>query len=168
MAWRIIRHSVVDLQQARRHSASPAPGTRQHLRKCECREAAETSEITFLPCYRVALSNSTPKAPKMPRQTTRFGSLEIDYALFEIRRNGKPVHLEKRVFDLVAYLIRHRGRVVSKDELRRTVWKGKPVVDASVTVAVAQARRVLGDERRVLIRTHSGRGYSFQAPTAKR
>lgn len=104
----------------------------------------------------------------MAQRTTRFGSFEIDHALFELRRNGKPVHLEKRVFDLIVYLIRHRGRVVSKDELRRTIWKGKPVVDASITVAVTQARRALRDERRVLIRTHAGRGYSFQVPAAKR
>jgi len=85
----------------------------------------------------------------MRQRTTRFGSFELDLALFEIRCNGEP-------------------RVVSKDELRRTLWKGKPVVDASITVAVTQARRALRDERRVLIRTHAGRGYSFHMPDAKR
>lgn len=104
----------------------------------------------------------------MAQRSTRFGSFEIDHALFEIRRNGKTVHLEKRVFDLVAYLIRHPGRVVSKDEIRRKIWKGKPVIDASITLAVSQARRALRDQNRVLIRTHTGRGYSFHMRAAGR
>lgn len=102
------------------------------------------------------------------RRTTRFAPFEIDHALFELRRNGKPVHVEKRVFDLIALLIRHRGRVVLKEELIEGVWKGKPVTSGSLTVAIAQARHALRDGRSQIIRTHHGRGYSFHAPGSKR
>ena len=40
----------------------------------------------------------------------------------EVRRNGPLVDVEPRAFDLLIYLIRHRDRAVSKDELQDEVW----------------------------------------------
>ena len=50
----------------------------------------------------------------MPDDVVRFGDCEVDLGRFEIRRGGHPVHVEPQVFDVLAYLIEHRDRVVSK------------------------------------------------------
>jgi hypothetical protein len=49
----------------------------------------------------------------------RFGDFEIDAARQELRQAGAPVHIEPQVFDLLVYLVQHRDRIVSKDELAR-------------------------------------------------
>ena len=46
-----------------------------------------------------------------------FGDHVLDVERRELRRGGQPVALEPQVFDLLVYLLRNRGRVVSKDEL---------------------------------------------------
>ena len=52
----------------------------------------------------------------------RFDEFELDTALYELRQCGESVEVGPRVFDVLAYLIRHRDRFVSKDELIRQVW----------------------------------------------
>ena len=56
-----------------------------------------------------------------------FGECSIDVERRELRRAGKPVHVEPQVFDLIFYLVRHRDRVVSKDQLLDAVWQGRVV-----------------------------------------
>jgi len=46
----------------------------------------------------------------------QFGDFELDGALYELRRAGEPVEIGPRVFDVLAYLIDRRDRLVSKDE----------------------------------------------------
>jgi DNA-binding winged helix-turn-helix (wHTH) protein len=93
----------------------------------------------------------------------------LDYALddhlFEIRRGNEVVKLERRIFDLLLYLIRNRSRIVSKSELLGHVWRGRRVSEASVTVAMTAARRALDDSFEVprVVQTHHGRGYRFIA-----
>jgi len=52
----------------------------------------------------------------------RFNDVEIDVAQQELRRAGKIVHVEPQVFDLLLHLVRHRDRVVGKDELIEAIW----------------------------------------------
>ena len=52
----------------------------------------------------------------------RFGTAEFDEARFELRVAGLPVDVERRALDVLAYLLRHAGEVVTKDELLREVW----------------------------------------------
>ena len=54
-------------------------------------------------------------------------------------------HVEPQVFDVLVHLIRHRDRVVSKDELIRAVWDGRSVSDDTLTSRVSAARRAIGD-----------------------
>ena len=93
----------------------------------------------------------------------RFDDFEVDYRLFQIRRRGHLVPVERRIFDLIAYLIQHRDRVVLKEELFREVWKGRVVTESSLTVAMAAARKALCDDPKqpTTITTHHGRGYRF-------
>jgi DNA-binding winged helix-turn-helix (wHTH) protein len=91
--------------------------------------------------------------------------LELDTALFELRRGGQAVPLEPQAFDVLAYLVAHRDRVVPKEELMDAVWGGRFVSDAAVTSRIKQARRAVGDDGQAqrVIRTVHGRGYRFVA-----
>lgn len=73
----------------------------------------------------------------------RFGDFELDEAARLLTHRGRPVALQPRVFDLLAYLVRHAGRVVPKDELMDALWPDVHVTEASVQRAVSLARRAL-------------------------
>ena len=87
----------------------------------------------------------------------------LDPALFELRRDGRPVPMEPQAFDVLTYLVSHRDRVVSKQELMDAVWGGRFVTESAVTSRIKQVRRALGDDGhdQRLIRTVHGRGYRF-------
>jgi DNA-binding winged helix-turn-helix (wHTH) protein/tetratricopeptide (TPR) repeat protein len=96
----------------------------------------------------------------------RFGDCQLDDQRYELRRDGQPRHLEPQVFEVLAYLVRHRDRVVTKAELLDEIWGSRFVTDSALTSRVKAARRAIGDsgrEQRV-IRTVHGRGYRFLAP----
>lgn len=95
----------------------------------------------------------------------RFGPYELDLARFELNRRGMPVRVQPKVLDLLVYLIRNRERVVPKQELLESLWKGVVVSEDALTHAVKEARRVVRDDgsRQAVIRTVRGRGYRFVA-----
>ena len=95
-----------------------------------------------------------------------FGDLELDTALFELRRQGAKVPLEPQAFDVLVYLVSHRDRVVPKEELMDAIWGGRFVTEAAVTSRIKQVRRAIGDDGQAqrVIRTVHGRGYRFVAP----
>ena len=90
-----------------------------------------------------------------------------DYALDtdrrELRRGGTLVTIEPQVFDLLAYLIQHGDRVVTKDDLLAAVWNGRFVSESALTTRINAARTALGDDGKEqrLIRTLRGRGVRF-------
>lgn len=71
--------------------------------------------------------------------------------------------MERRIFDLLLYMVRNRGRVISKGELVRTIWSNRTVSDASLSVAITGVRRSLGDNAASprFVVTHNARGYRF-------
>jgi predicted ATPase len=95
----------------------------------------------------------------------RFGDCELDEDRYELRRRGRVVKLEPRVFDVLHHLLRHRERVVSKAELLEAFWPGAAVSDSVLPRCIAAARRAVGDgqARRRVIQTLHGRGYRFVA-----
>jgi pimeloyl-ACP methyl ester carboxylesterase/DNA-binding winged helix-turn-helix (wHTH) protein len=70
------------------------------------------------------------------------------------------------VFDVLAYLVEHRSRVVSKQELLDAVWRTSFVTEATLTSRIKAARQAVGDDGSAqrVIRTSHGRGYRFVAP----
>jgi DNA-binding winged helix-turn-helix (wHTH) protein/TolB-like protein/Tfp pilus assembly protein PilF len=90
----------------------------------------------------------------------------IDTARYRITTGSTAVPVEPKVFDLLVYLIRHRDRVLSREELFREVWDGREVSDATLSNHVMSARKLLGDsgELQKTILTVRGRGYQFVAP----
>jgi two-component system alkaline phosphatase synthesis response regulator PhoP len=80
----------------------------------------------------------------------------------EVRVDGSEVELTQREFDLLEYLLRHAGQVVSRDQLLESVWGFvSPGETRTVEVHVAQLRKKLG--RPELIRTVRGVGYKAMA-----
>ena len=96
----------------------------------------------------------------------RFGSCELDEGRRELRRDGRLQHLEPQVFDVLAYLIHHRDRVVPKMELLDEVWGSRFVSESALTSRIKTARQAVGDTGReqTAIRTVHGHGYRFVAP----
>ena len=92
-----------------------------------------------------------------------FGDCEIDCDRRELRRIGVPTHVEPQVFDVLVYLVRHRDRVVSKDELIQSIWGGRIVSEDTITSRISAARRAVGDtgDQQQVIRTISRRGFRF-------
>lgn len=94
-----------------------------------------------------------------------FHGCELDEELFQLRRRGRVVKLEPKAFDVLVYLLRHRERVVSKDELLRAVWPDAAVSESVLPSCIGAARRAVGDQRTrsKVIQTVHGRGYRFVA-----
>jgi DNA-binding winged helix-turn-helix (wHTH) protein len=95
----------------------------------------------------------------------RFGDYELDTQLFELRCAGIPLPLEPKVFDLLAHLIRHRDRAVTKQELLTHLWPQQFVSDAALSYCIMAARKAVGDSGRAqrVIKTLHERGYRFVA-----
>jgi pimeloyl-ACP methyl ester carboxylesterase len=91
----------------------------------------------------------------------RFGIYELDAARRELRVEGDLRRLQPQVLAVLAHLVRHRDRVVAKDELLRELWPDAVVTDASLQRAVSLARRALRPADRGLVRTHARHGYRF-------
>jgi len=99
------------------------------------------------------------RAPSLER-----GALRIDFEAREAAVARRKLVLTPREFDLLAFLARHPGRVVSRDELLRKVWGYDYLGETrTVDVHVRRLRMKLGEERR-LIETVTGAGYKFVAP----
>lgn len=92
-----------------------------------------------------------------------FDGFALDMARRELTFGGSEVVLEPQVFDLLAYLIRERERVVDKDELVRQIWKGRAVCDSTIESRLSVLRKALHDDGRSqrLIRTYARRGVRF-------
>ncbi|MEJ2603755.1 MAG: winged helix-turn-helix domain-containing protein [Gammaproteobacteria bacterium] len=95
----------------------------------------------------------------------RFDAFELDLARGELRVEGRPRSIEPQVFALLAFLVEHRDRLVSRDELFEKVWDQRVVSDSALGSRIKSARRALGDDGRTqrFIRTIHGRGYRFVA-----
>jgi two-component system, OmpR family, copper resistance phosphate regulon response regulator CusR len=95
----------------------------------------------------------------------RLADLEMDVASRRATRSGQLVELTAREFELLEFLLRHQGRVVSREMLTRDVWKepgrGTPL-DNVIDVHIARLRRKIDDpfETKLL---HTVRGVGFVA-----
>lgn len=95
----------------------------------------------------------------------RFGSFKLDTDRVELWRGSDAVAIEPQVFSLLLYLIENRDRVVSKDDLIDSVWKGRIISDATLSTRINGARRAVGDSGKdqTILRTVPRRGFRFVA-----
>src|SRR6185436_19275302 len=97
-----------------------------------------------------------------------FGPFRLDASNSRLLRDGKPVALTPKAFDVLRYLTSQPDRLVTKDELLSAVWPDVLVTDASVKVCVREIRKALRDSTKVpkYIETVHRRGYRFIAAVA--
>lgn len=99
--------------------------------------------------------------------TVTSGGLMLDVSGREATFRGRKLTLTPREFDLLAFFVRHPGRVLVRDELLRKVWGYDYVGETrTVDVHVRRLRAKLGDKGK-LIQTVTGSGYKFVAGSSK-
>src|SRR5215475_8532423 len=94
-----------------------------------------------------------------------FYNYTLDEARRELRRTGQLVSVEPKVFQVLLYLLEHRDRVVSKEELLEQCWPETFVSEAALTRCLTKLRKVVQAERTAppVIKTLHGQGYRFVA-----
>jgi pimeloyl-ACP methyl ester carboxylesterase/DNA-binding winged helix-turn-helix (wHTH) protein len=94
-----------------------------------------------------------------------FEDCELDTDRYELSRAGDPVAVEPQVLDVLTHLVRHRDRLVTKEELLDEVWGDRFVSESALASRIRDARRAVGDDGRAqrVIRTVHGRGFRFVA-----
>lgn len=99
----------------------------------------------------------------------RFDSFELDARRRQLFRDGRPIHLQPKAFDLLKLLVETAPRVVAKSELHERLWPNGVVSDSTLVYLVKEVRRALGDHDRnePMIRTAHRVGYAFDAPVTR-
>ncbi len=106
-----------------------------------------------------------PTMPTPSPHCFRFADRALDPGKRELWV-GNAVHAtEPKVFDLIAYLLEHRERVVSKNEIQEALWPGMVVTEASLSRTIMKARKALDDDAQdpKIIRTVPRKGFRFIA-----
>jgi TolB-like protein/DNA-binding winged helix-turn-helix (wHTH) protein/Flp pilus assembly protein TadD len=103
--------------------------------------------------------------PKPPSHVVRFGVFELDTASGELRRHGLKIRLPEQSFQVLQALLSRPGEVVTREELRRTLWTAETFGDFDVGLnsAVRRLREALDDsaENPRFVETLPRRGYRF-------
>jgi predicted ATPase/DNA-binding winged helix-turn-helix (wHTH) protein/class 3 adenylate cyclase len=99
-----------------------------------------------------------------------FGDYVLDTQRYELHHAGEPIKLRRKVFQVLAYLLVHRDRVVPKSELLAQLWPEQFVGEEALTSCVKTLRRALGERGRTarFVRTLHGQGYRFVAAVEER
>lgn len=99
----------------------------------------------------------------MPRRLFEFESFRVDVSERQLRRDGIPVSLTPKVFDMLLVLLENRGETVEKERLIREVWADTYVEEGSLNRSISTLRKALGDDayEQRLIKTLPKRGYRF-------
>jgi len=107
---------------------------------------------------------ATPDPPRL----FRFLDFDLDVAGYQLRRNGRPVRLERQPMELLILLVGNKQRLVTRAEIVDVLW-GRDVfvdVETGVHTAIRKIRKALHDspEAPVFVETVAGKGYRFIAP----
>lgn len=92
----------------------------------------------------------------------RFDEFELNLARRTFARNGIPISISPRTFEVLAYFVANPGRVIAKDELLKAVWPECFVEEGNLTQHVFALRKALGDRASCVV-TIPGRGYQLTA-----
>src|SRR5689334_13986312 len=92
-----------------------------------------------------------------------FDSYVLDTGRRELRRGHTVVSVQPQVFDLLEYLIRNRGHVISREKLLDAIWGGRIVSESTLATRINAARSAIGDDgvSQRLIRTLPRKGIRF-------
>ena len=113
-----------------------------------------------------ALLRRAPAKPVSQQSVYEIGALTVDLRGTTVSRNGKPVRLSAREFQLLRYFLEHRGATLSRGEILKDVWGyNSDTFTRTVDVHVAGLRQKLEKDAKQpeLILTVQGLGYKFAA-----
>jgi DNA-binding winged helix-turn-helix (wHTH) protein len=98
-----------------------------------------------------------------------FGPFRLDSSERRLLREGEPVPLSPKVFDLLFVLVRRPGQILEKEELLRAVWPDTIVEENNLSVNISALRKALGEgpNQHTYIETLPRRGYRFIAPVSE-
>jgi DNA-binding winged helix-turn-helix (wHTH) protein/predicted ATPase len=99
-----------------------------------------------------------------------FDDYTLHTHLYELHHAGTPCPMEPQVLDILLYLIQHRDRVVSRQELLDHIWPERFISETSLDHRLMQVRQAIGDngQKQCRIKTLRGRGYRFVATVEER
>lgn len=109
-------------------------------------------------------STAAGRASAGRSQRWRFGDCQLDGLSLELTARGQRVKLEPKPLEMLMFLLRHPGEVVTKEELHESLWPGRILSESVLTKCIAKLRQGLGDEQQVIIKTVHGFGYRLIAP----
>lgn len=94
-----------------------------------------------------------------------FDDVRVEPSKFQVFKAGNAVQIEPKTFSLLLFLIENRGRLVEKDEILNTVWKGTFVTENALAREITKLRKTLRDDPKAAryIQTVHTRGYRFIA-----
>jgi DNA-binding winged helix-turn-helix (wHTH) protein len=108
------------------------------------------------------------QVPAIAIARLRVGEFEVDLRCGEVRRNGDKIKLQQRPFQIFAALLQRPGEVVTREEIRQSLWRIDTFVDFehSINTAVNKLREALGDdaENPRFIETLPRYGYRLMTP----
>jgi DNA-binding winged helix-turn-helix (wHTH) protein/TolB-like protein len=95
-----------------------------------------------------------------------FADWQFDETRGELKQADTVITLRHKVANLLAYLLQHRDRVVSKEELLQALWQHSEYRDNALTQSIRELRKALGDQAQqpTFIRTYPQRGYQWICP----
>ena len=96
-------------------------------------------------------------------KTFFFGEFEINGAKRQLLKQGEPLALNSKAFEMLFVLVENHGQILSKDELLEKVWAGQFVEENNLTVHISALRKIFGEKKgkHQFILTIPGTGYSF-------
>ncbi|TVR98086.1 MAG: hypothetical protein EA418_01960 [Wenzhouxiangellaceae bacterium] len=102
----------------------------------------------------------------MNKQHFQFQGFELDWPGRRLSRSGADIAIEPKCLEVIHFLLKHRDRAVSRDELADQVWADRVISDTVISQTIRKARKALQDDgdRQAVIATVRGYGYRFVAP----
>src|SRR5712671_5290993 len=97
----------------------------------------------------------------------RFRGYTLDVSRGSLSCGEREVELRPKSFEVLRYLVGNAGRLVTKEEIIKTVWPNVVVSDESLTRCVFEVRQAIGDSDQTIIKTIARRGYRFAAPVSQ-
>jgi DNA-binding winged helix-turn-helix (wHTH) protein/predicted Zn-dependent protease len=98
----------------------------------------------------------------------RFGSFQIDPRTWLLTSDGRAIELSPRLVEILGFIVSRGGEIVTKDELLEKFWPGVHIAENTLTRAIADIRKAIGDDAAApkYLETASRRGYRFSGATS--
>ncbi len=122
-----------------------------------------------MPDPAAAGSTTAPAAVAAGREVSRwrFANVELDEATLLLSVGGEAVAIEPKPLEMLMWLLRHPGEVVTKDELLEVLWLGRVVSETVLTTCVRKVRSAIGDDAHEIVKTVHRFGYRLAVPVQR-